>query len=67
MVEPDPVRTGCKQCDGGGRETNLFLLTDLSDEEALAPVGTLSDKYFKALNAPALVKTARQDSVIIFI
>ncbi len=27
---------------------------------------TLSDKYFKALNAPALVKTARQDGVVVF-
>ncbi len=42
------------------------LLTDLSDEEALAQLGLYLTNISKALNAPALVKTARQDGVVVF-
>lgn len=40
--------------------------TDLSDEEALAQLGLYLTNISKALQAPALVKTVRQDGLIVF-
>ena len=66
LVEPDPVTTEDASSVMEAAASEPVLLTDLSDEEALAQLGLYLTNISKALNAPALVKTARQDGVIIF-
>lgn len=66
LVEPDPVTTEDVSSVMEAAASEPVLLTDLSDEEALAQLGLYLTNISKALNAPALVKTARQDGVIVF-
>lgn len=66
LVEPDPVTTEDASSVMEAAASEPVLLTDLSDEEALAQLGLYLTNISKALNAPALVKTARQDGVIVF-
>ncbi len=66
LVEPDPVTTEDASSVMEAAASEPVLLTDLSDEEALAQLGIYLTNISKALNAPALVKTARQDGVIVF-
>lgn len=66
LVEPDPVTTEEASSVMEAAASEPVLLTDLSDEEALAQLGLYLTNISKALNAPALVKTARQDGVIVF-
>lgn len=66
LVELDPVTTEDASSVMEAAASEPVLLTDLSDEEALAQLGLYLTNISKALNAPALVKTARQDGVIVF-
>ena len=66
LVEPDSVTTEDASSMMEAAASEPVLLTDLSDEEALAQLGLYLTNISKALNAPALVKTARQDGVIVF-
>lgn len=66
LAEPDPVTTEDASSVMEAAASEPVLLTDLSDEEALAQLGLYLTNISKALNAPALVKTARQDGVVVF-